>query len=249
MIRRVARAARSRLRGAQRRAVGSLVRVHTQDPVAALTFDDGPHPEYTPRLLEILERRSARATFFMVGESARKHREIVEQVAATGHAIGNHTWDHPEFPAIGARERRDQLRACSKATAPYGERLFRPPYVLQSFASFLTARRLGYQVVAFNVEVEDWRNPSAGRMADRMAARIKPGSIMVLHDAIYRASMGALADRTALLEAVDDLLDRLDGRFEFVTLPELLRRGEPVYQPWFFRTHADWPDHTKETRC
>src|SRR6266487_3577536 len=84
----------------RRRAMGTVVQVATRDPVVALTFDDGPSRECTPRLLKILERHHAHATFFMVGEAATKHREIVEDVARLGHAIGNHTWDHPSLPLL-----------------------------------------------------------------------------------------------------------------------------------------------------
>src|SRR5262245_9978868 len=92
---------------------GSLVSVDTQEPVAALTFDDGPDPVFTPRLLNVLERYHAHATFFMVGEIAERYPEIVRQVANDGHTIANHSWDHPSFPLIRAFERRMQLRRCS----------------------------------------------------------------------------------------------------------------------------------------
>ena len=79
---------------------GTITGVTTRDPVAALTFDDGPHPEYTPLLLNILERYQARATFFMIGDAAQRHPDLVRQVAQGGHAIGNHSWDHPFFPSL-----------------------------------------------------------------------------------------------------------------------------------------------------
>src|SRR6266849_2574451 len=110
------------LRGAfaavARNLIGTIAHVATRDAVAALTFDDGPHPEYTPRLLQILERHQARATFFMLGEKAHRYPELVQRVAQAGHAIGNHSWDHPVFPEISRRERRDQIRACAKAIDP-----------------------------------------------------------------------------------------------------------------------------------
>jgi peptidoglycan/xylan/chitin deacetylase (PgdA/CDA1 family) len=142
--------------------------VRTWDPVAALTFDDGPDPQRTPRILDILERYRARATFFMVGEAVQWYPELVRQVAQTGHAIGNHFWDHPSFPLITGRERRAQLRACAKAIAPYGQRVFRPPYGHQSVASRLDALWLGYQVVTWNVLAYDWLDHDADWMANRL---------------------------------------------------------------------------------
>src|SRR5262249_49636601 len=114
---------------------GTIISVVTREPVAALTFDDGPHPEYTPRLLDILEQYKVHATFFMVGEAAQKHPELVGQVAHAGHTVGNHSLDHPFFPSIPKHERQRQIRACEQALAPYGRRLFRFPYGAENLAS------------------------------------------------------------------------------------------------------------------
>lgn len=157
------------------RVMGTITHVSTQDAVAALTFDDGPYSEFTPRLLNILERHQARATFFVVGEAAQRHPEIVWQVAQAGHVIGNHTWDHPSFPLISGRERRAQLRACEQAIAPYGQRIFRPPYGHQSVASRLDALWLGYQVVNWNLHAYDWLDHDADWMADRLVNQNQPG--------------------------------------------------------------------------
>jgi len=115
--------------------LGAITHVATPDPVAALTFDDGPNPKFTPCLLDILEKHKARATFFMLGENAQRYPQLVQRVARAGHAIGNHSWNHPEFPSITGRERRAQIRRCAKAIAPHGQRLFRPPYGYQNIAS------------------------------------------------------------------------------------------------------------------
>jgi peptidoglycan/xylan/chitin deacetylase (PgdA/CDA1 family) len=104
----------------------TITHVPTQEPVAALTFDDGPRPECTPRLLDLLKRDRVHATSLMLGEAAKKYPDVVRQVAG-GHAIGNRSWDHWSFPLIRWRERPAQLRACASAIAPYGgQRLFRP---------------------------------------------------------------------------------------------------------------------------
>jgi peptidoglycan/xylan/chitin deacetylase (PgdA/CDA1 family) len=218
------------------RAFGTITQVATQERVAALTFDDGPHPEFTPRLLEILERHGAHATFFMLGEAARKHPAVVQQVARGGHAIGNHSWDHPSFPLITGRARCAQMRACAAAVAPYGgRRLFRPPYGHQNIASRLEALWLGYRVVTWNVVAEDWCDRDVDWMANRLVERIKPGSVVLLHDAIYWSphEVSPQCDRGPMLAAVDTTLGRLGGRFRFVTIPELLRYGRPRRQYWY----------------
>jgi peptidoglycan/xylan/chitin deacetylase (PgdA/CDA1 family) len=95
--------------------LGTVIRVATREPAIALTFDDGPHPEDTPPLLDLLERHGARATFFVVGKSARRWPELIERIAAGGHALGNHTWDHLSMPVLRGRYRRKQIEWCAEA--------------------------------------------------------------------------------------------------------------------------------------
>jgi peptidoglycan/xylan/chitin deacetylase (PgdA/CDA1 family) len=218
---------------------GTLVRVLTDVPAVALTFDDGPDPESTPELLDILGTHGAQATFFMIGRNAADHPDIVRRVAAGGHAVGNHTWDHPTMPAISSRERRRQIKACQKALEPYGQRLFRPPHTLQSAASYLTTRGLGYEVVAWGVQAEDWLERSPDWLTTRLVERLAPGRIAVLHDSLWDPVHGA-ADRGPLLAAVLDTLKELSGQFRFVTVPELMRLGRPVRKLWFYATDDDW---------
>src|SRR5262245_62035695 len=145
---------------------GTITNVVTRDPVAALTFDDGPHREYTPLLLGILERYHARATFFMVGESAQRHPELVQQVVQAGHAVGNHSWDHPSFPSLPTHERQKQIRACEQVLAPYGKRLFRPPYGHENPGSHRDVVSLYYQVVNWSLDAEDWEEHDPAWMAE-----------------------------------------------------------------------------------
>jgi peptidoglycan-N-acetylglucosamine deacetylase len=216
------------------KVMGTITHVATQEPVAALTFDDGPHPEFTPYLLDLLKRHRMHATFFMLGEAAEKYPDVVRQVAEGGHVIGNHSWDHPSFPLISWRERRSQIRDCASAIAPYGgQLLFRPPYGHQSLASRFDAWWLGYRVVTWNVVVEDWFDRDAEWMAQRLVERIRPGCVILLHDAIYRSiQVVPQYDRQRMLTALDMTLEQLRGRFRFVTIPELLRHGRPRQQYW-----------------
>jgi peptidoglycan/xylan/chitin deacetylase (PgdA/CDA1 family) len=207
--------------------------VTTRDPVVALTFDDGPDPEFTPRLLNVLEAHGAHATFFMIGDAAQKCPELVKKVAEAGHAIGNHAWDHSSFPMINRRERLAQIRDCAKALAPYGEKLFRPPYGNQNLASRLDALWLGYEVVMFNVETDDWCGAEAATIADQIERRIQSGSVVVLHDRLADALQDSYFDREQMLRGVQILLDRLAGRFQFLTLPELLGRGTAHKEIWY----------------
>jgi peptidoglycan/xylan/chitin deacetylase (PgdA/CDA1 family) len=215
-----------------RRALGTITHVSTADRVAALTFDDGPDPVWTPRLLSVLQAHQAHATFFMVGSRAARYPDVVRQVAAGGHVIGNHSWDHPSFPWIPGPERRRQIRACARAIAPYGSRLFRPPYGHQTRATRLDALRMGHDVAAWNVIAEDWLDHPAADMAERIAADLRPGSVILFHDGLADALDDRYFDRSATLDAVRLVLERFAGDLAFVTLPQLLEHGRAHREPW-----------------
>jgi len=217
---------------AVRQVLGTVTHVSTRDSMVALTFDDGPDPEYTPRLLEILRRHGAHATFFMIGEAARQCPELVRRVAEAGHAIGNHGWDHPSFPFISRRERLAQIRDCAEAVKPYGAKLFRPPYGDQNLASRVDAFLLGYQVVMFSVATDDWCGGDAVSIANQVERRIRAGSVVVLHDRLADALDESYFDRAEMIQAVEILLKRLGPRFRFVTVPELLRHGRAQKELW-----------------
>ena len=219
--------------------VGTITRVTTSDPVVALTFDDGPDPEYTPRLLGILEKYQARATFFMTGEAAEAHPQIVRRVAQAGHAIGNHSWNHPSFPSISGRERRAQIRACAQAIAPYGKRLFRPPYTEQNIASRIDALLLGYKVVMFDAWSDDWCGGDPETVARQLERRIHPGGMIVLHDRLSDALDPSYFNREPMLKALDIFLNRVGDRFRFVTVPELLRHGRAHKELWYKKSNVE----------
>lgn len=225
--------------------MGTITRVATEEAVAALTFDDGPHPDHTPRLLDILERYNARATFFMVGTNAQLYPEIVEQVALAGHAIGNHSWDHPSFPYIKGSERRAQIRDCQNALFPHGQKLFRPPYGDQSLASRLDALMLGYRVVTWDVIANDWLDHDADWIVNSLKNKIQPGSVILFHDAIYSAVDRRFEDREPMLQAVEILLQQLHNDFRFSTIPELLKNGKPDKQNWYKKSDIQFLNSLK----
>lgn len=234
-------------KAAQRQLAGVITHVETSELVAALSFDDGPHPASTPLLLDLLARHNARATFFMVGEAALRFPSLVRRVAAEGHAIGNHTWNHQSLPAIQGGERRKQIHDCQKAIAPFGDSLFRPPYGHLNLATHLDAMRLGYKVITWNLVAEDWLDCDPQRMAEKLVSGIKPGCIVCLHDAIYRdwyEDGTPLYDRQPLIEAVSLTLERLRGRINFLTVPELLKRGRAVKRLWHVEKNEDWKSLT-----
>jgi len=213
---------------AVRSRLGNISGVQTEDLVAALTFDDGPHPEFTPLLLEVLQKHRARATFFMVGQAAQRYPDLVRQVARSGHVIGNHSWDHPSFRSISARERKRQLRACAKAIAPYGRRLFRPPYGHQTPASLSHVVSMRYASIKWSLHAEDWLEQKADDLFGRLVKGIHPGCVILLHDGLRPPHNPAAANRRPVIRAVEMLLETVGEQFRFVTIPELLQCGRLV---------------------
>lgn len=238
------RAAWRRLASASATFNGTLISVATRERVAALTFDDGPHPEWTPAVCELLEEHGARGTFFMVGAAAARHRQVVERVAAGGHAIGNHSWDHPSFRLVGGGERRRQIERARQALAPWGSALFRPPYGHQSPASQLDAVRFGYRVVAWSAMAEDWADDPAETLLERVSEQLAPGGIVLFHDALWTALEESHRDRTATLEALGGLFAR-HADWRFVTVPELLTLGRPRKWHWYKRADREWLERVR----
>jgi peptidoglycan-N-acetylglucosamine deacetylase len=220
--------------------LGSVIRVATREPAIALTFDDGPDPEETPAVLEVLERHGARGTFFMVGKRARRHPELVAQAASAGHAVANHSWDHPSFRRIQGRYRRAQIRWCGEALGPHGVRLFRPPFGEQSLGSRLDALRCGYRVVCWDVVAEDWRDDPPDLLVQRVMRRLRRGSIVAFHDTLYTTTDERFRDRGPTRQALEILLGRLGRDYRFVTVPELLRLGRPVRWHHYQRLPLDF---------
>lgn len=208
---------------------GTLLRVQTREPAIALTFDDGPQSADTPPVLDILERHGAFGTFFLVGKSAAAHPQLVERLVRGGHAIGNHGWDHASFPRLQRAEQEAQLERAQAALGPGASRLFRPPFGEQDSSSASTVRSQGYPVVLWDVVAEDWQDHPAPHIVERVMRRLRRGSIVVFHDTLYVAEEPRYRDRAPMRAALETILGRLSGEFRFVTVPELLTLGRPVW--------------------
>ncbi len=222
---------------------GCVVGVETAESLVALTFDDGPDPRFTPRVLELLDRHDALATFFMLGSAAARHPDLVRRVAEAGHVVANHTWDHPSVSRTSWKVTRSQIRACQEALEPYGVRLFRPPYLALSKPAVLTSRVLGYKVILANVFSTDWWNPSGTAIAETLVANTRPGDIILLHDGLAGFSGRELPhtpnpDRGAMLAGLEEFLATTAGRFRFVTVPTLIAAGRTVRKKRYSRGPA-----------
>jgi peptidoglycan/xylan/chitin deacetylase (PgdA/CDA1 family) len=193
-------------------------------PAVALTFDDGPHPEYTSRIAEILSKEGARSTFFCVGQRVERHPALATALHRAGHALENHSFSHGTGRDLflTGRLRRD-LELCQKVIAGITSktpRYYRPAVGIRNPVVHRAARAVGLQLVTWTLAARDGALALDPRRAGRMARRAGPGSILALHD-------GTSAERSALRERtvrnLPELLHRLKDRgLRFVTLPELL---------------------------
>lgn len=154
-----------------------------------LTFDDGPIPEVTPRLLEILDRYGVKATFFMVGENIDKHPEVFEQVFKAGHSIGNHTYNHLKGWDYSLQDYIDNVTKCQERLEEKGVKyerpLFRPPYGKATLAQRKALHQKGYEIVFWDVLTQDY-NPTKtpAFMLRRIQRQTRPGSIINFHDSL-----------------------------------------------------------------
>ena len=198
----------------------TLVAGDGEAPEIALTFDDGPG-EATPLILDILKQAGIRATFFLCGQNVEQFPDLARRIAAEGHEIGNHTYSHPylvwKTPGRIAWEiaRAQSLIEHSTGCRP---RLFRPPYGVRWFGLFPILASHDLTAVMWSVSGMDWRLPAA-RIADRVIAQAKPGSIILLHDGVPPSERG---DRRETAEALQEIVRALGGRYRFVTASEMV---------------------------
>jgi peptidoglycan/xylan/chitin deacetylase (PgdA/CDA1 family) len=206
-----------------------LYRVLTDEKVVALTFDDGPHPKFTPEILDILDKYHIRATFFMVGKEMAKYPTVVSEVVRRGHVIGNHTYSHPHNIELDTRAQVvREVERCEQAIEKLtGKRthLFRPPRGLIDGTVFSVANDEGYRVVLWTVSADHHDAPTPQLMARRVLRHIRPGGIILAHDGMY-------CTRRKDVKATPLIIKELIRQgYRFVTIPELIKIGGQSYDP------------------
>jgi peptidoglycan/xylan/chitin deacetylase (PgdA/CDA1 family) len=188
----------------------------------ALTFDDGPHPNFTPQILDILWEQQAPATFFVVGEMAEKHPDLVRDIVADGHCLGNHTYHHVRLPGMPTGTIATEIKACGLVLQDLTGRpphWFRPPGGGTNTRVGMVARALGYRVALWDVLTADSARPLAGEVGGRILGEAHPGAIILLHSGVQQ-TVDVLPWVILALRQVG---------FRFVTLDELLA---PETQDW-----------------
>ncbi len=154
--------------------------------LVALTFDDGPHPEYTPALLDMLHAQQVRATFFVVGREAARYPDVVRRMLAEGHDVGCHTYSHSDPSQTSAAALREELRACRTLLAKLGVapcRLFRPPLGKLTARKIIDLWQMQHSIVLWNIDPRDYRLKSPDEIAAWCAGYApQGGDIVLLHD-------------------------------------------------------------------
>src|SRR5437868_5041663 len=200
----------------------------------ALTFDDGPDPQWTPKILDILKTANAKAAFFLVGMNAEKYPALVRRIVNEGHEIGNHTYYHPNLALAWPEHIRLELNATQLLLETITGRattLFRPPYAADTQPSQMSelmplqiAQELSYLVVLENIDPQDWAKPGADIILQRVKQQRRDGSIILLHD--------AGGDRSQTVAALPRILDWLHARGDtIVSLSTLLGTTRDALMP------------------
>jgi peptidoglycan/xylan/chitin deacetylase (PgdA/CDA1 family) len=196
--------------------------VHVDGPYIALTFDDGPSATLTPKLLDLLAARHLKATFFVVGQNAADHPDILKRAVREGHEIANHSWSHPNLGKMSDEAVRRELQKTDDAiAAAIGKRptLMRPPYgSITAHQKKWIHDEFGYRIIIWDVDPLDWKRPGPSVVTARILKETKAGSIVLAHDI-----------HPPTLEAMPATFDQLMKKgFKSVTVTELLAMATPL---------------------
>lgn len=192
-------------------------------PLVALTFDDGPHPEATPAVLDVLDELGIRATFFPLGSMVERHPALAAEVVRRGHLVGTHGFSHAHHLAHGPAWVRRDLDAAGAAMAAVGvePRWYRPTYGQATAATLLVARAKGWRTMLWSAWGREWATPDPAQVAARITKRLSPGAVVLLHDSDCFGPPGMW--RTGL-QALRRVGEEMHSRsLRGVTLDELVR--------------------------
>ncbi len=193
-------------------------RVSTEEKVIALTFDDGPHPQNTEKVLDLLEKHGAKATFFVVGENLKLYKRTMKRAFEEGHEIGNHTYTHPHLSALNEEQLLREIKTNELLIEEITQKptvLFRPPEGYCGRAVRTIIKERGYQAILWDVDTRDWAGTSADEIIKTVQSSVYPGSILLFHD--YGGK------QSATLPALAALLPWLkEEGYRFLTVSELL---------------------------
>ena len=196
-----------------------VAQVNIPGKYVAVTFDDGPNPANTPKVLDIFKRYGAKATFFVLGELATQHKGIIARAAAEGHEIASHTWSHIKMTGSSDEKiisEMDRTNAVIIEATGRRPSLMRPPYgATNQHIMDMMMDRYGMTSVLWNVDTQDWKHPGVDVVVNRVLSAAQNGSIILLHDI-----------HASTLAAVESIVSGLQQRgFRLVTVSELIEMG------------------------
>lgn len=151
-----------------------------------LSFDDGPHPEHTPRLLDLLAEHDAKATFFLIGQQIERHPDIARRIAAEGHALGNHSYSHPQFEQLSLDEQIDQIRKTDTLLSSidgHAEHMFRPPRGVLPLPMVLRCMKERRQICVWSYDTHDYSRRSMDELLPLIRRNpVRSNDILLMHD-------------------------------------------------------------------
>ncbi|NDV81068.1 polysaccharide deacetylase family protein [Bacteroides sp. 51] len=166
--------------------IKAFCRMQTDERVVALTFDDGPDPVQTPKVLDVLKEHHVRATFFCIGSKVKGNEAIIQRMVAEGHTLGNHSYAHTwRFPLYSTQRMTADLEQCRRELEEAsGQKVvwFRPPFGVTNPTIARVVKRLGYKTMGWNIRTLDTQQPSHEKIISHIHKRLRPGSIILLHD-------------------------------------------------------------------
>ncbi len=190
----------------------------TEGKKIALTFDDGPHPRYTERILNILKKYDVKATFFVIGVNIENYPGVIERIDSEGHEIGNHTYSHNKENLLTDEGWREEVEKCQKlieVTTGKTPKLLRPPGGNYKNSAEVLAREKGYSLILWSIDTMDWNHNPPNMIFKNVTQKLRGGDIILMHDYI--------SGKNTTCDALEMIIPKLlnDG-YEFVTVSELL---------------------------
>jgi len=199
----------------------TYTQAHVDQPYIAMTFDDGPSAENTPRLLEMLKQRNIKATFFLIGQNVASNPDLVRRILAEGHEIGNHSWTHPQLSKLSDQRVSSEITKTQDAikdASGFTPTLLRPPYgAITPRQREWIENQFGLSIILWSVDPFDWKRPGASVITQRILTETRSGAIILSHD-IHKQTVDAMP------ATLDGLMRK---GFKFVTVSQLIALNKP----------------------
>jgi peptidoglycan/xylan/chitin deacetylase (PgdA/CDA1 family) len=209
-----------------------VARVDTSDRVVALTFDDGPHPEHTIKVLDVLDRYQVKATFFMMGRNVERFPDVAREVLRRGHQVGNHSYSHPKLVLMSPHRVREEIErtdALLRGVGAAGDIPFRPPHAAKFIVLPCILVEMGKLSVLGDVDPAEWKQRPAAVMTASVLRQVRPGSIIGMHD----------PNGPETVRMLEDVLLALSAKgYRFETISQLIKRRSASTSPTSSSPHT-----------